>query len=50
MKLIAIEYVLAPIVVAPYRGAWIEMFQAIVDLVALLVAPYRGAWIEMIIV
>ena len=38
----------APPSVAPYAGAWIEIFLAIRFLLYRLVAPYAGAWIEII--
>ena len=34
-------------VVAPRRGAWIEISRSSVVLVLLIVAPRRGAWIEI---
>ena len=36
------------ILVAPFRGAWIEINIGIVDTTYTLVAPFRGAWIEML--
>ena len=33
--------------VAPYAGAWIEIFQGLNVSVTCLVAPYAGAWIEI---
>ena len=33
--------------VAPYAGAWIEMYQLALYSNQLLVAPYAGAWIEI---
>ena len=33
--------------VAPYLGAWIEIFQIINIIFNILVAPYLGAWIEI---
>ncbi len=33
--------------VAPYMGAWIEIFFAIFSFLLVVVAPYMGAWIEM---
>ena len=33
--------------VAPYAGAWIEMFQYSICWSYCLVAPYAGAWIEI---
>ena len=33
--------------VAPYAGAWIEIFGIFVNRVIFIVAPYAGAWIEI---
>ena len=35
--------------VAPFAGAWIEIFRHIGTCAKVLVAPFAGAWIEMII-
>ena len=34
--------------VAPYMGAWIEIYAVAEQLKQLTVAPYMGAWIEII--
>ena len=34
--------------VAPYAGAWIEIYPALVMAYCVHVAPYAGAWIEII--
>ena len=36
------------VVVAPYRGAWIEICGVSGVELLRLVAPYRGAWIEIL--
>ena len=33
--------------VAPFAGAWIEIFMALPGRVAVEVAPFAGAWIEI---
>ena len=33
--------------VAPYTGAWIEIFDGRILTTLLKVAPYTGAWIEI---
>ena len=33
--------------VAPYMGAWIEIFNSLNNTIHLTVAPYMGAWIEI---
>ena len=33
--------------VAPYAGAWIEIYRSARELVTVQVAPYAGAWIEI---
>ena len=33
--------------VAPFTGAWIEMFKAVAIIDGSTVAPFTGAWIEM---
>ena len=33
--------------VAPFTGAWIEIFWTITLIILLFVAPFTGAWIEM---
>ena len=33
--------------VAPYAGAWIEIFSCNIISTSFVVAPYAGAWIEM---
>ena len=33
--------------VAPFAGAWIEIFGMWMDGCHLIVAPFAGAWIEM---
>ena len=38
---------MALLVVAPYTGAWIEIFSLKSASLALTVAPYTGAWIEI---
>ena len=35
--------------VAPFAGAWIEIFQTVGYLFRKVVAPFAGAWIEMIL-
>ena len=48
MKYLCIYSVSASPPVAPYAGAWIEIFNLVdVDMVS-KVAPYAGAWIEII--
>ena len=34
--------------VAPFAGAWIEIFMALPGRVAVEVAPFAGAWIEIV--
>ena len=34
-------------IVAPYTGAWIEIFPLLSFVLAIRVAPYTGAWIEI---
>ena len=34
-------------IVAPFRGAWIEMAAVVYSLGPGMVAPFRGAWIEI---
>ena len=34
--------------VAPFTGAWIEIFETIMALLRLTVAPFTGAWIEIL--
>ncbi|WP_404351843.1 hypothetical protein [Caproicibacterium sp. XB2] len=36
-----------PIFVAPYTGAWIEIFGFPASTSETIVAPYTGAWIEI---
>ncbi len=38
----------SPIPVAPYTGAWIEIYHEISYRTLYDVAPYTGAWIEII--
>ena len=38
----------SPLAVAPFAGAWIEIFQLRHLFFDILVAPFAGAWIEMI--
>ena len=33
--------------VAPFTGAWIEIFRSHVKLIGRFVAPFTGAWIEI---
>ena len=33
--------------VAPYAGAWIEIYVEVAKLADATVAPYAGAWIEI---
>ena len=33
--------------VAPFAGAWIEMFNLALPIKTLIVAPFAGAWIEI---
>ena len=35
------------VAVAPYTGAWIEIFASRVFSASIFVAPYTGAWIEI---
>ena len=34
-------------IVAPYTGAWIEIFYRLIRMREKSVAPYTGAWIEI---
>ena len=34
--------------VAPFAGAWIEIFKKVVDKWLIRVAPFAGAWIEIV--
>ena len=37
-----------PIIVAPYTGAWIEIWVCLILKTREYVAPYTGAWIEIL--
>ena len=48
MKSLCDLHLRAPCFVAPYAGAWIEIFKIIEGFGYKMVAPYAGAWIEML--
>ena len=43
------EFVGYTLYVAPYAGAWIEIFPTNHGSPSIIVAPYAGAWIEIVI-
>ena len=47
MKFDVIDYAPTVDAVAPYAGAWIEIFTGSFTSPVPLVAPYAGAWIEI---
>ena len=47
MKFVAMQAVENDVAVAPFAGAWIEIFVAGASFSHALVAPFAGAWIEI---
>ena len=47
MKSVWFPVTTATLFVAPYAGAWIEMFSIAALSSLMVVAPYAGAWIEI---
>ena len=37
------------VIVAPFTGAWVEIFHALKALLRALVAPFTGAWVEILL-
>ena len=48
LKLAVLLWVLISAYVAPYAGAWIEIFILSELICSISVAPYAGAWIEIL--
>ena len=46
---IRIQHLDLGLLVVPYVGTWIEIFQALKDLFLTFVVPYVGTWIEIIV-
>ena len=42
------DHIVERIPVAPFAGAWIEIFSSALFFLIFYVAPFAGAWIEML--